>query len=166
MSTANTSIAIGQRLTDFSVDTTANTPLTHQDLQGHYTVIYFYPKDSTPGCTTEGKDFNQRLPEFTQLNTVIYGASMDSMKRHYNFKNKQDFQFELISDPEGTFCALFGVYQLKKNFGIEYMGIVRSTFLFDPQGTLINEWRKVKVKGHAQEVLETIQSYQNNENNE
>ncbi len=154
-------IAVGQTLPEFSVETTAGIPFTHKDLMGHYTVIYFYPKDSTPGCTTEGRDFNQRLPEFTALNTSIYGASMDSMKRHHNFKTKQGFEFELISDPEGTFCALFGVYQLKKNFGIEYMGIVRSTFLFDPKGTLIHEWRKVKVKGHAQEVLETIQAHQN-----
>ncbi len=162
MSASNTSITIGQSLPDFSVETTADSALTQQNLQGHYTVIYFYPKDSTPGCTTEGKDFNQRLAEFTQLNTVIYGASMDSMKRHHNFKTKQGFNFELISDPDGTFCALFNVYQLKKNFGIEYMGIVRSTFLFDSEGVLIHEWRKVKVKGHAQEVLETIQIHQNN----
>ena len=160
MSTENTPIMIGQTLPEFSVDTTAESPLTFQDLLGHYTVIYFYPKDSTPGCTTEGRDFNQRLPEFTSLNTTIYGASMDSMKRHHNFKTKQEFEFELISDPEGTFCNLFGVYQLKKNFGIEYMGIVRSTFLLDAKGVLIHEWRKVKVKGHAQEVLETIQAHQ------
>ncbi len=165
MSTSNTSIAIGQSLPDFSVETTADSPLTQQNLQGHYTALYFYPKDSTPGCTTEGKDFNQRLAEFTQLNTIIYGASMDSMKRHHNFKTKQGFNFELISDPDGTFCALFDVYQLKKNFGIEYMGIVRSTFLFDPKGVLIHEWRKVKVKGHAQEVLETIQIHQETDSN-
>jgi len=107
MSTSNTSIAIGQSLPDFSVETTADSPLTQQNLQGHYTVLYFYPKDSTPGCTTEGKDFNQRLAEFTQLNTIIYGASMDSMKRHHNFKTKQGFNFELISDPDGNLlCAL------------------------------------------------------------
>ncbi len=160
MTSTNTIIETGQNLPEFSVATTAEFPFTHQDLLGHYTVIYFYPKDSTPGCTTEGRDFNQLLPEFSKLNTIIYGASMDSMKRHHNFKNKHGFQFELISDPEGNFCSLFGVYQLKKNFGIEYMGIVRSTFLFDPQGILIHEWRKVKVKGHAQKVLDTIQSYQ------
>ncbi|MCF6298857.1 MAG: peroxiredoxin [Thiomicrorhabdus sp.] len=160
MSQNHSPITLGQSLPDFSVETTAESPLTSQDLLGHYTVIYFYPKDSTPGCTTEGRDFNQLLPEFSSLNTIIYGASMDSMKRHHNFKTKQGFEFELISDPEGTFCGLFNVYQLKKNFGIEYMGIVRSTFLFDPKGILIHEWRKVKVKGHAQEVLETIQAHQ------
>lgn len=150
------SLAIGDTLPDFQVDTTAEHPFTQADLIGHYTVIYFYPKDSTPGCTTEGRDFNQRLNEFTELNAHVFGASMDSMKRHNNFKTKQGFEFDLISDPEGTFCNLFNVYQLKKNFGIEYMGIVRSTFVLDPKGQLIHEWRKVKVKGHAQEVLETI----------
>ncbi len=153
-------IKAGQALTDFSVETTSGEPFTPHSLQAHYTVIYFYPKDSTPGCTTEGREFNERLSEFKALNTVIYGASMDSIKRHHNFKKKQGFEFELISDPDGHFCKQFNVYQLKKNFGIEYMGIVRSTFLFDPQGELIHEWRKVKVKGHAQEVLETLQAYQ------
>ncbi|VAW46544.1 Thiol peroxidase, Bcp-type [hydrothermal vent metagenome] len=162
-SSSSTVLAMGQTPPDFAVETTASTPLTQQGLLGHYTVIYFYPKDSTLGCTTEGRDFNQRLSDFKALNTIIYGASMDSMKRHNNFKAKQGFEFELISDPDGTFCHLFGVYQLKKNFGIEYMGIVRSTFLFDPKGILIHEWRKVKVKGHAQEVLETIQTHQDSQ---
>ncbi len=163
MNTSTPPIKVGDTLPNFSVETTAETPFTTEDLIGHYTVIYFYPKDSTPGCTSEGRDFNQRLADFKALNTTIYGASMDSMKRHNNFKAKQGFEFELISDPDGTFCHLFGVYQLKKNFGIEYMGIVRSTFLFDPKGILIHEWRKVKVKGHAQEVLETIQTHQGNQ---
>jgi len=154
------SITLGEKLPEFSAEMTSEQTLTNADLLGHYTVIYFYPKDSTPGCTTEGRDFNQRLAEFSALNTVIHGASMDSMKRHHNFKNKQEFEFELISDPDGKFCELFNVYQLKKNFGIEYMGIVRSTFLFDPNGQLVKEWRKVKVKDHAQEVLETIQAHQ------
>ncbi len=154
------SIETGHKLPSFSVETTSNTTFTNADLNGHYTVIYFYPKDSTPGCTTEGLDFSHLTPQFNLLNTVIYGASMDSMKRHDNFKAKKGFLFDLISDPEGQFCALFNVYQPKKNFGIEYMGIVRSTFLFDPNGVLIHEWRKVKVKGHAQAVLETIQTHQ------
>ena len=153
-------IQIGAKLPAFSVPATSDITLTETDLNGHYTVIYFYPKDSTPGCTTEGIDFSQLTPRFNSLNTIIYGASMDSMKRHENFKTKKDFAFDLISDPEGNFCALFNVYQPKKNFGIEYMGIVRSTFLFNPNGELIHEWRNVKVKGHAQEVLETIEVHQ------
>ncbi|GKT12148.1 MAG: thioredoxin-dependent peroxiredoxin [Thiomicrorhabdus sp.] len=156
------SIQLGEKLPDFSVETTSDKTLTNQVMSGQYTVIYFYPKDSTPGCTTEGRDFNQLLPELKQLNTVVYGASMDTMKRHDNFRAKQGFEFELIYDPEGQFCNLFDVYQLKKNFGIEYMGIVRSTFLFDPEGNLINEWRKVKVKGHAQAVLDTLKTHQAN----
>lgn len=154
------SIQIGEKLPGFSVPATSDINLTEADLNGHYTVIYFYPKDSTPGCTTEGLDFTELYPQFIALNTTIYGASMDTMKRHDNFKVKKGFPFDLISDPEGQFCALFNVYQPKKNFGIKYMGIVRSTFLFNPNGELIHEWRKVKVKGHAQEVLETIQSHQ------
>ena len=150
------SIKIGEKLPPFNVNSTPNRTLTNTDLNNKYTVIYFYPKDSTPGCTTEGRDFSTLQPEFTQLNSQVFGASLDSMKRHDNFIAKQNFTFDLISDPEAEFCNLFGVYQLKKNFGKEYMGIVRSTFLFDPTGTLIHEWRNVKVKGHAQEVLNTI----------
>ena len=156
------SIQLGEKLPEFSIEMTSEQSLNNKSLDGHYSVIYFYPKDSTPGCTTEGRDFNELLPEFSAINTTIYGASMDSMRRHNNFRTKQGFEFELISDPEGEFCSLFNVYQLKKNFGIEYMGIVRSTFLFDPNGILIHEWRKVKVKGHAQEVLETLKSHQQN----
>jgi len=154
------SIQIGAKLPQFSALATSNIHLTEADLKGHYTVIYFYPKDSTPGCTTEGLEFSQLTPQFKSQNTVIYGASMDSMKRHDNFKAKKELSFDLISDPEGQFCSLFNVYQPKKNFGIEYMGIVRSTFLFNPDGELIHEWRQVKVKGHAQKVLDTIQSHQ------
>lgn len=154
------SIQIGAKLPSFSVSATSDINLTEADLIGHYTVIYFYPKDSTPGCTAEGLDFTELTPQFKALNTIIYGASMDTMRRHNNFKTKKSFPFELISDTDGKFSALFQVYQSKKNFGIEYMGIVRSTFLFNPNGELIDEWRNVKVKGHAQEVLETIQSHQ------
>jgi len=151
-------IKIGDKLPPFSVNATSNRVITNSDFNKQFTVIYFYPKDSTPGCTTEGRDFSNLQVEFDQLNTQILGASLDSLKRHDNFIAKQNFTFDLISDPEAEFCKLFGVYQLKKNFGKEYMGIVRSTFLFDNTGTLIHQWPKVKVKGHAQEVLETIQS--------
>lgn len=154
------SIQIGTKLPEFSASATSNINLTGTALIGHYTVIYFYPKDSTPGCTAEGLDFTELYPQFNAFNTTLYGASMDTMERHNNFKTKKGFPFELISDVDGQFSALFQVYQAKKNFGIEYMGIVRSTFLFNPNGELIHEWRKVKVKGHAQEVLETIQSHQ------
>ncbi|WP_029407782.1 peroxiredoxin [Thiomicrorhabdus sp. Milos-T2] len=157
-------LQIGEKLPSFSVTSvSANShkTLTQNDFLNHYTVIYFYPKDSTPGCTTEGLDFSALAPDFLKLNTQIYGASLDSIKRHENFITKQNFSFELISDPETEFCKLFGVYQLKKNFGKEYMGIVRSTFIINKTGELIKEWRNVKVKGHAQEVLETLKNLQN-----
>lgn len=143
-------------LPDFSLAATPNQTISNKDLLGQYQVIYFYPKDSTPGCTTEGNDFNQLLSEFKALNTNIWGVSMDSMKRHENFKTKQGFEFELIADTETELCNLFGVYQLKKNYGREYMGIVRSTFLLNPEGKVIHEWRNVKVKEHALTVLNTL----------
>lgn len=155
------SIQIGDKLPSFSVtavSSNSHKPLTQNDFLNQYTVIYFYPKDSTPGCTTEGLDFTALAADFSKLNTQIYGASLDSIKRHENFITKQNFSFELISDPEADFCNLFGVYQLKKNFGKEYMGIVRSTFIINKTGELIKEWRNVKVKGHAQEVLETLKN--------
>jgi len=153
-------IKIGNKLPPFSVNATSNRVIAHSDINKSFTVIYFYPKDSTPGCTTEGRDFSNLQKQFDQFDTEILGVSLDSIKRHDNFKSKQNFTFDLISDPEAEFCNLFGVYQLKKNFGKEYMGIVRSTFLFDKKGVLVHQWPKVKVNGHAQEVLQTIQSMQ------
>lgn len=153
-------IKINDQLPPFSVSATSNKTITNKDLENKYTVIYFYPKDSTPGCTTEGLDFTALQPEFSKLNTQIFGVSLDSMKRHDNFKSKQSFSFDLISDSDADLCNIFGVYQLKKNFGKEYMGIVRSTFLIDPNGTLLKEWRNVKVKEHAQSVLNTVKELQ------
>lgn len=152
---------IGDSLPSFSLEATSNQTITEHDFQNKYTVIYFYPKDSTPGCTTEGLDFTALHNEFSKLNAQIFGVSMDSMKRHENFKSKKNFSFELISDPESTLCKIFGVYQKKKTFGKEYMGIVRSTFLLDESGTLIKEWRNVKVKEHAQDVLNTLKTFKN-----
>ncbi|WP_321323895.1 peroxiredoxin [Thiomicrorhabdus sp.] len=152
------SIKIGEKLPPFSVNATSNLTLTNTNLKDKYTVIYFYPKDSTPGCTTEGRDFTALQADFKKHNTQIFGVSLDSMKRHDNFKAKQGFSFDLISDPEAEFCNLFGTYQMKKTFGKEYMGIVRSTYLFDKTGTLIHIWPNVKVKGHAQEVLDFIKT--------
>ncbi|WEJ61764.1 peroxiredoxin [Thiomicrorhabdus lithotrophica] len=154
------SIEINDQLPPFSVAATSNKTITNKDLENKYSVIYFYPKDSTPGCTTEGLDFTALHPEFSKLNTQIFGVSLDSMKRHDNFKAKQNFSFDLISDPDAELCNIFGVYQLKKNFGKEYMGIVRSTFLIDPSGRLVKEWRSVKVKEHAQLVLNTVKELQ------
>lgn len=152
-------MTIGQEIPSFSLPATSERTITQEDFLDRYTVLYFYPKDSTPGCTTEGNDFSNLINEFKALNCQIFGVSMDSMKRHDNFKNKQNFAFDLISDPDAELCKIFDTYQLKKNFGKEYMGIVRSTFLIDPQGKLATEWRQVKVKDHAQNVLNKLKEF-------
>ena len=137
---------------------TSNLEVQIPDPDGRNIVLYFYPKDSTPGCTTEGQDFRDNHADFVNHNTVIYGVSRDSLKSHENFKAKQGFPFELISDPDETLCNAFGVIQQKKLYGREYMGIVRSTFLIDGQGHIIKQWDNVKVKGHVDEVLEAVKT--------
>lgn len=127
---------------------------------GNWLVLYFYPKDSTPGCTTEGNDFNALLPAFKRAGAKVLGVSRDSLKSHANFIAGQGFGFDLASDPEGTLCEAFGVIQPKKLYGREYVGIVRSTFLIDPDGTLRQAWQPVKVPGHAQAVLDALKAHQ------
>ena len=151
-------IEINQPMPAFSALATSDTTVTSEALKGKNVVIYFYPKDSTPGCTTEGQEFRDNIEAFNNANTVIFGVSKCSMKKHENFKAKQSFPFELISDPDEELCKLFDVIKLKKLYGKEYMGIERSTFLFDSNGLLQKEWRKVKVKGHVDEVLEATQA--------
>lgn len=128
------------------------------DYQGQYLVLYFYPKDATPGCTTEGQDFRDAYSQFQALNTQIFGISRDSLKSHENFKAKQNFPFELISDSEEQLCQLFDVIKMKSMYGKQVRGIERSTFIINPQGILIHEWRKVSVKGHVEAVLKTLTS--------
>jgi peroxiredoxin Q/BCP len=125
-------------------------------LRGKNVVIYFYPKDNTPGCTTEGQDFRDRINTFKRRNTVILGISRDSIKSHENFKAKQAFPFDLLSDAEERACQLFDVIKEKNMYGRKVLGIERSTFLIDAEGVLRREWRKVSVNGHAEEVLEAI----------
>jgi len=137
---------------------TSDLEVSIPDTQGRNIILYFYPKDSTSGCTTEGQDFRDNHQAFIDANTVIYGVSRDSLKSHENFKAKQNFPFELISDPEETLCNAFGVIQEKMNYGKKYMGIVRSTFLINADGDIIKAWDKVRVKGHVDEVLETVQA--------
>lgn len=132
--------------------------VTIPDPSGKNIVLYFYPKDSTPGCTIEGQDFRDHKEDFDNLNTLIYGVSRDSLKSHENFKSKQNFNFELISDPDETLCRLFDVVKLKKMYGKEHMGIVRSTFIIDPDGNIVKEWDNVKVDGHVEEVLEAVKN--------
>jgi peroxiredoxin Q/BCP len=121
-------------------------------------VIYFYPKDATPGCTTEGQDFRDLHTKFKRQNTVILGVSRDSVASHEKFKAKQEFPFDLLSDPEEKLCKQFDVIKEKSLYGRKFMGIERSTFLIDENGKLRKEWRKVKVKGHADEVLDAVKN--------
>ena len=127
---------------------------------GRWLVLYFYPKDSTPGCTVEGNDFNALLPAFRKLGAAILGVSRDSLKSHENFCRKQGFDFPLVSDPDETLCKAFGVIQPKKLYGREFIGVERSTFLIDPAGVVRAAWRKVKVAGHADAVLDTLKTEQ------
>ncbi|WP_341962842.1 peroxiredoxin [Pseudomonas sp. RC10] len=143
---------------DFQVQATSDQAVSLSALKGQQVVIYFYPKDSTPGCTTEGQGFRDQYAEFKAANTVVFGVSRDSLKSHENFKAKQDFPFELISDKDESLCQLFDVIKLKKLYGKEYLGVDRSTFLIDKNGVLRKEWRGVKVPGHVDVVLEAAQA--------
>ncbi len=130
---------------------------SYADCNGKYLVLYFYPKDSTPGCTLEGQDFRDNYAKFQALNAEIIGVSRDSLKSHENFKCKQEFPFELISDTDESLCCLFDVIKMKNMYGKQVQGIERSTFLIDPEGNNIKEWRKVSVKGHCEQVLQALQ---------
>ena len=144
--------------TDFIFKATSDCQGKLSDYRGKNVILYFYPKDSTPGCTTESKDFTALYDQFTDNNTVIFGISKDSLASHEKFKAKYTMPFELISDPDEAICQQFGVIQLKKFMGKEYMGIVRSTFLINADGDIAQEWRGVRVKGHAKAVLETVKA--------
>jgi peroxiredoxin Q/BCP len=150
--------AIGKIIKNFTRPATGDQTISLSDLKGQNLVLYFYPKDSTPGCTTEGQDFRDQMKAFSKANTVILGVSRDSIKRHENFKAKQSFPFELLSDEDESLCRQFDVIKLKKLYGKEYMGVDRSTFLIDKEGKLVEEWRGVKVKGHVEQVLTAAQS--------
>lgn len=130
------------------------------DYADGWLVLYFYPKDSTPGCTTEGIDFNALLPKFKKLGATVLGVSRDSLKSHQNFCAKQGFKFELASDPDETLCKAFDVIREKNMYGRKVIGIERSTFLIDPKGRIRESWRKVKVAGHAQAVLDALKAAQ------
>lgn len=150
------SVEIGKKVPNFRLPATGDKEIALQDLQGKNVVLYFYPKDSTPGCTREGLDFQARLDEFKRLNAVVLGVSRDSLKSHENFRAKQGFEFDLLSDQDEELCQLFDVIKLKNMYGKKVRGIERSTFLIDADGKLRREWRKVKVDGHVDEVLEAV----------
>ena len=146
----------GKKCPKFNGICTNNKNFSNKDFIGKKLVIYFYPKDSTPGCTTQGQDFRDNFKTFKKLNTEILGVSRDSIKSHENFKLKQSFPFELLSDPDEKMCKAFDVMKMKSMYGKQYMGVDRSTFLIDEKGRVIKEWRSVKVKGHVEEVLSLI----------
>ena len=150
--------ALNRVVKDFKADATSETQVHLKSLRGKQVVLYFYPKDSTPGCTNESIDFSTLSPKFKRANTVIFGISRDSLASHEKFKAKHNMPFELISDPAEALCRYFDVIKEKNMYGRKVMGIERSTFLIDADGKLRQEWRKVKVKDHAEAVLEAAKS--------
>ncbi len=151
-------LKIGSKVTNFQLPSTGDKTQSLSELKGKNIVLYFYPKDNTPGCTKESENFRDNTKKFTKLNTVILGVSRDSIKSHENFKSKLDFSFDLLSDSEEKLCRQFDVIKEKNMYGKKVMGIERSTFLIDDKGVLRNEWRKVKVDGHVAEVLEAVKN--------
>jgi len=151
-----TTVEVSQRIPSFSLPATSDKMIKLAELKGQYVVLYFYPKDSTPGCTIEGRDFRDNYSKFKKLNAEVFGVSRDNLKSHERFKEKQQFPFELISDSEEELCNVFDVIKQKKMFGKKVRGIQRSTFIIDPNGKLVHEWRKVAVKGHVDEVLQVV----------
>jgi peroxiredoxin Q/BCP len=149
-------VKLGKKVPDFTLPATGEQEIALSDFSDERVVVYFYPKDSTPGCTTEGQDFRDNINTFRRHKTVVLGISRDSVKSHENFKSKQQFPFELLSDADEKVCKLFDVIKEKNMYGKKVMGIERSTFLIDEKGVLRREWRKLKVPGHVDEVLEAI----------
>ncbi|TWI58616.1 peroxiredoxin Q/BCP [Pseudomonas duriflava] len=151
-------IMIDAPLPSFSAKATGGRDISLANLKGRQVVLYFYPKDSTPGCTTQGQGFRDLYPQFQAANTEVLGVSRDGLKSHENFKAKQNFPFDLVSDKDESLCTLFEVIKPKKLYGKEYLGIERSTFLIDKEGILRKEWRGVKVPGHVEDVLAAAQA--------
>ena len=149
-------VKLGKKVPDFTATATNDSVFSLSENMGKNIVIYFYPKDNTPGCTKEGEDFRYQFEEFISKNTLVVGVSRDSVKSHDKFICKYNFPFDLIADEDEAVCQLFDVIKEKNMYGRKYMGIERSTFLINTNGILVDEWRKVKVKGHGEEVLEAL----------
>ncbi|MFL2754281.1 MAG: peroxiredoxin [Gammaproteobacteria bacterium] len=147
-------VKINRKIKKFTAVATNETIVSSSDLLGKNYIIYFYPKDNTPGCTQEGEDFRDSYKDFKKIKIEIFGVSRESIRSHEGFKEKFNYPFELISDPDEKLCELFDVIKEKSMYGKKYMGIERSTFLVNKEGKLVEEWRKVKVPGHVTEVLE------------
>lgn len=151
-------VCVGKRVENFTLPATGDASLSLQDFKGKHLVIYFYPKDNTPGCTREGQDFRDLYKQFKQAGADIVGVSRDSVKVHENFRKKHQFPFHLLSDKDEILCNQFDIIKEKTLYGRKYMGIVRSTFLVDADGVLQHEWRNIRVPGHAAAVLEAVKS--------
>lgn len=151
-------IKLGDSLPAIEIAATGDKTITLSNLRNKNIVLYFYPKDSTPGCTLEGQDFRDNIAKFSRNKTLIFGVSRDSVKSHERFKDTQDFPFELLSDEDEKLCQAFNVIKMKNMYGKQVKGIERSTFLFDTKGTLVQEWRGVKVDGHVAEVLAQVRA--------
>ena len=148
----------GKKCPKFSAEATNQQTISNKTYEDKNVVIYFYPKDSTPGCTTEGQEFRDNYKKFKKCNTEILGVSRESIKSHENFKSKESFTFELLSDPDEKVCKAFDVMKMKSMYGRQYMGVDRSTFLISAESKVIREWRSVKVKGHVDEVIEEVKN--------
>ncbi len=151
-------VKTGQKVPDFKLPATGGNDFKLSALKGTRVVLYFYPRDNTPGCTREGQDFRDNAAAFSRRKTRIFGISRDNLNAHDKFKAGQKFPFELLSDADEKACKLFGVIKMKNFFGKKIRGIERSTFLIDEKGVLQREWRKVKVSGHVEEVLDAVKS--------
>ena len=151
-------VTVGKKVPAFAAEATGNEKICSKDLRGSRVVLYFYPRDSTPGCTLEGQDFRDNHTRFRRAKTVILGVSRDSIASHEKFKAKQGFPFELLADTDETLCKLFDVIKQKNMYGKKVLGIERSTFLIDEEGVLQKEWRKVKVAGHVEDVLAAVKA--------
>ncbi|MDH5710639.1 MAG: peroxiredoxin [Gammaproteobacteria bacterium] len=149
-------VSLGKKVKNFSLPATGDKTVNLKDYKDKNIVLYFYPKDSTPGCTTEGQNFRDAKARFSRQDTVIFGISRDSIKSHENFKTKQGFNFDLLSDADEVLCTEFDVIKMKNMYGKQVRGIERSTFLIDKKGVLRKEWRKVKLKDHVEEVLISV----------
>lgn len=158
--TANTAQSIPKATLKLPLALSGGETATLSDFAGQWLVLYFYPKDSTPGCTTEGLDFNALLPKFRKLGAAVLGVSRDSVKSHDNFCTRQGFRFLLVSDGDEALCRAFDVIHEKNMYGRKVLGVVRSTFLISPEGRIVQEWRGVKVPGHAQAVLDALKALQ------
>ncbi|MES2801269.1 MAG: peroxiredoxin [Bdellovibrionota bacterium] len=147
---------MGQSLPDLTVESSSGKTVNLQDLKGHKTILYFYPKDNTPGCTIQGNEFNSFLKEFKNLNTVVYGISRDNLKSHDKFIQKCNFKFELLADADEKLCKFFDVIKEKNMYGKKVLGVERSTFIIDAKNKIVGEFRKVKAEGHAALILQAV----------